>query len=95
MITDMGGGVIDIMAVGTAVRRLDGIAPATPTLMAQAVIVDRESVNLEGSLQTGAIPSPSSATTAGSRMGCFVVLFLVIMTVLGTAIAVVAALLSR
>ncbi len=33
MINDLGGGVIDVIGVGTAVHRLDAIKPATPTLI--------------------------------------------------------------
>ena len=92
MIQDLGCGIIDVMAVGTAVRRLDGITPATPALIPQAVIVDRESVNLEGSLATS---TPSANSLGTSRSGCLVALMVGVMTVAGIIMAIVAALMCQ
>lgn len=36
------GGLIEFMAIGTAVKRFDGIATTTPTLPTQAVIRDKD-----------------------------------------------------
>ena len=70
LINDLGRGVIDVIGVGTAVRRVDGIKPTTPTLIAQAIIVDRESISLGGPLQAG---TPTAAVGARSRPGFLVV----------------------
>ena len=36
------GGLIEFMAIGTAVKRVPGIATATPTLPPQAIIKDKD-----------------------------------------------------
>ena len=41
-IAEIGNGLVEFLAVGTAVRRLDGLAVATPHLPAQATIADRD-----------------------------------------------------
>ncbi len=38
----MGGGLLEFLAIGTAIKKMDGFAPQTPDLPPQAVIVDRE-----------------------------------------------------
>ena len=86
MIYDLGGGVIDVIGVGTAVRRLDAIKPATPTLIPQAIIVDRESINLEGSLQIG---GAASRTGLRSRLGCLMVASVGMMIAFGIFAAIV------
>jgi uncharacterized protein YbjQ (UPF0145 family) len=86
MIYDLGGGVIDVIGVGTAVRRLDGIKPATPTLIPQAIIVDRESINLEGSLQIG---GASSRAGLRSKLGCLVAASIGMMIAFGIFAAIV------
>lgn len=42
LIRELGPGLIEIMAIGTAVRRQEGLTPASPQLIPQAIIVDRE-----------------------------------------------------
>ncbi len=42
-ISDLGGGIIELMAIGTAVRKSDDIKPLSPTLLTQAVIKDQQS----------------------------------------------------
>lgn len=41
-IAEIGGGLVEFLAVGTAVRALDGLSVATPILPAQAIIPDRD-----------------------------------------------------
>ena len=36
------GGLVEFMAIGTAVKRSNGSAPASPTLPVQAVIKDKD-----------------------------------------------------
>jgi uncharacterized protein YbjQ (UPF0145 family) len=42
-ISDLGGGIIELMAIGTAVKKSDEIKPLSPTLLTQAVIKDQQS----------------------------------------------------
>ena len=41
-IVEIGGGLVEFLAVGTAVRSLEGLSVATPELPAQAIIPDRD-----------------------------------------------------
>lgn len=94
IIQELGGGMLDVMAVGTAVRRLDGIAPASPQLIPQAIIVDRESIDLDGSLAAGGAPAATTAQ-AGSRAGCLVAILVAFMMLAGTILAITAAAMSH
>lgn len=38
---DLGGGIIELMAIGTAIKKLSDIKPLSPTLLTQAVIKDK------------------------------------------------------
>jgi uncharacterized protein YbjQ (UPF0145 family) len=42
-IREIGSGMVEVVAIGTAVRRAEGMQPHTPQLIPQAVIVDRAS----------------------------------------------------
>jgi uncharacterized protein YbjQ (UPF0145 family) len=39
---ELGGGLIEFLAIGTAVKKMDGITTRTPTLIPQAIIRDRD-----------------------------------------------------
>ena len=39
---ELGGGLIEFLAIGTAVRKMEGVATRTPTLIPQAIIRDRD-----------------------------------------------------
>ncbi|MEQ1508629.1 MAG: heavy metal-binding domain-containing protein, partial [Myxococcota bacterium] len=70
-IREIGGGMVEVMAIGTAVAKRDGIAPATETLPVQAIIV--ESASLERSF--GDVPHPApqaNVRTPPNPMGCLV-----------------------
>ena len=41
-ISDLGGGIIELMAIGTAVKKSNDIKPLSPTLLTQAVIKDQQ-----------------------------------------------------
>jgi uncharacterized protein YbjQ (UPF0145 family) len=92
MIYDLGGGVIDVIGVGTAVRRLDAIKPTTPTLIPQAIIVDRESIKLEGSLQIG---GGSSRAGLRSKVGCLMVASIGMMIAFGVFAAIVSSIMAH
>jgi uncharacterized protein YbjQ (UPF0145 family) len=92
IIIDLGGGVIDMIGFGTAVRRLDGITPATPTLIPQAIIVDRESINLEGTLQAG---TPAPAARMRSKLGCLMAASIGMMIAFGIFAAIVGSIIGH
>jgi uncharacterized protein YbjQ (UPF0145 family) len=41
-IYEIGAGMVEVMAIGTAIRRLDGVKTASPQLPPQAIIRDRD-----------------------------------------------------
>jgi uncharacterized protein YbjQ (UPF0145 family) len=43
-IRELSPGLIEVMAVGTAVRKIPGIEPASPALIPQAIIVEQDSI---------------------------------------------------
>lgn len=45
LIRELSPGLVEVMAIGTAVRRRSDMPPAAPALIPQAIIVDRESMN--------------------------------------------------
>jgi uncharacterized protein YbjQ (UPF0145 family) len=41
---EVGGGMVEVMAVGTAVKKTEGVAVASPHLIAQSIVRDRDTV---------------------------------------------------
>ena len=41
-IYDLGGGLVEFMVIGTAVKKIDGVTTKTPDLLPQAIIRDRD-----------------------------------------------------
>jgi hypothetical protein len=85
IIAQIAPGLIEIFAVGTAVRRVDAMQPATPDLIVQAVIVDRES------LQLSTPATPAALGGGAMNIGC---LLFIALQFLGFLFAVITALVS-
>src|SRR6202023_3536079 len=62
-IVELSPGLIEIMAIGTALRPVDGMAPASPALIPQAIIIERDTIEAKRTLQESQF-SPSAAVTA-------------------------------
>jgi len=97
-IRELSPGLIEVVAVGTAVRRLPGIAPHSATLPVQAVVRDDDSLTMSGGGSAGF--ATSLAFGAGvergiqrraSPAGCFVALMIVGLMALGLVVALIAA----
>jgi uncharacterized protein YbjQ (UPF0145 family) len=67
VIQEIAPGIIEIFAVGTAIRPMQGMEPETPDLIVQAVIVDRESEETGGPIRglPGGMPSTAQAMMQG------------------------------
>jgi uncharacterized protein YbjQ (UPF0145 family) len=63
---DLGGGLMEFMAIGTAVKKMSGVSTATELLPPQAIIQDRHTF-VDSTLSTFSINRGSSADSA-SRM---------------------------
>jgi uncharacterized protein YbjQ (UPF0145 family) len=70
-IRELGSGLIEVMAIGTAVRRgPESMRPASPALIPQAVIVDRGGANAGSQLTgLGIARSPMGTAQQGIRQG--------------------------
>jgi uncharacterized protein YbjQ (UPF0145 family) len=93
-IVELSPGLIEIMAIGTAVRRVDGMAPASPALIPQAIIVERDTIEAKRTLQesqfSAAAAAPVSAVARRTGMSPLVrlwsiafTLFFVVIFILG------------
>ncbi|WP_394821625.1 heavy metal-binding domain-containing protein [Pendulispora albinea] len=88
IIRELGPGLIEIIAVGTAIRPHPNSAPETPHLIPQAVIQDRDMMNLGGALP---LVIGARARGAPRAIGCLIVL---VMIIVGAIVAVFIGLLS-
>ena len=82
-IYDLGGGLIEFMAIGTAVKRIEGAKTKSASLPPQAVIQDRETfVDASDSRATTVNIASSSAASArrvqGGPLGIIVFIFVLI-----------------
>jgi uncharacterized protein YbjQ (UPF0145 family) len=97
-IRELSPGLIEVVAVGTAVQRLAGIAPRSATLPVQAVVRDDESLTLAGGGSAGFAASLAfgSGLERGiqqrvSPSGCLVAALVLGLSLIGVLIAVLAA----
>ena len=79
-IVELSPGLIEIMAIGTAVRRVEGMAPASAALIPQAIIVERDTIEAKRTLQesqfsTAAVASATARATQWGSRGCFMYVF--------------------
>jgi uncharacterized protein YbjQ (UPF0145 family) len=97
-IRELSPGLIEVVAVGTAVRRLQGITPHSQTLPFQAIVRDDDSLTMSGGGSAGF--ATSLAFGAGvergiqrraSPAGCLVALVIFGMILLAVAGAIIAA----
>jgi uncharacterized protein YbjQ (UPF0145 family) len=80
-IREIGSGLVEVVAIGTAVRRADDMRPETPQLIPQAVIYDKSSAREGASIQALsplASPMPIAqgqmARAGGSMLGVIIAL---------------------
>jgi uncharacterized protein YbjQ (UPF0145 family) len=82
-IYDLGGGLIEFMAIGTAVRRVAGVKTKSPTLPAQAVLQDRETFvdATDSNGVTMNVATSSSASARKSQRGPFTIVMSIIILI--------------
>jgi uncharacterized protein YbjQ (UPF0145 family) len=91
-IRELGGGLVEVMAVGTAVVRRDGIAPQSPALPPQAIIVETSSLERSfGDMAHASAPSVS----VNPLGGCVAVLFTFLLIALVSCASLIPILLSQ
>lgn len=94
-IREIGSGLVELVAVGTAVRKAPpGMEPQSPQLIPQALILDSTARAPGASIDTLVNPvapmgvARRGAGQAGGAMAAILVLFFVMLSCLGTAISV-------
>ncbi|HMA91662.1 MAG TPA: heavy metal-binding domain-containing protein, partial [Polyangiaceae bacterium] len=92
-IRELAPGLIEVVAVGTAVRQLEGIAPHSPNLPFQAIVRDEDSLTLRGGGSAGFSESMAFGSGVERRIqgqmaasGCMVVLAVIFMLIMGVAV---------
>jgi uncharacterized protein YbjQ (UPF0145 family) len=97
-IRELSPGLIEVIALGTAVRPAQNMAPESPQLISQAVISDKSSLDMPGMGMPGVAGPRLGEMMAGSRagmrrgqqaLGCMVAMIMVLAGV-GAAIATMA-----
>ncbi|HVY47235.1 MAG TPA: heavy metal-binding domain-containing protein [Minicystis sp.] len=94
IIQELSPGLIEVVAIGTALRRATGFEPQAPALMPQAIIVDKDVLESEGPLRQ--LPAQQPLMTGGgarrqmSPVGCIVLavwMMLVMIAIVGGIVA--------
>jgi uncharacterized protein YbjQ (UPF0145 family) len=98
-IRELSQGMIELIATGTALRRLEGVAPQSPELVLQAIIRDDDSLTLGG----GGLAGLSESVRLGASMenqvqqranplGCLMAMLITgVMLFIGIVVAIIAA----
>ena len=97
-IRELSPGLIEVVAVGTAVRRLQGMTPHSPSLPIQAVVRDDDSLPMRGGGSAGFAASLAfgagverSVQRRASPAGCLVAFIIFGLMAVGILVAVLAA----
>jgi uncharacterized protein YbjQ (UPF0145 family) len=80
-IVELAPGLIEIMAIGTAVRRVEGMRPASETLIPQALIVERDTIEAKRTLQESRFAAVNVGRTlaqSSSQRGCALSVIIVV-----------------
>lgn len=82
IIRELQPGLIEVIAIGTAVRRLDGVTPESPALIPQAIIVDRDTVAIETAAFPGADAGAMRGRQQANPLGCLIAAFVMMVWIL-------------
>ncbi len=81
-IVELAPGLIEIMAIGTAVRRVEEMRPASEALIPQALIVERDTIEAKRTLQESRFAAVNVGRTlaqSSSQRGCALSVILVVL----------------
>jgi uncharacterized protein YbjQ (UPF0145 family) len=93
-IRELSPGLIEVVAVGTAVRRTNGIAPHSPTLPFQAIVRDDDSLVMgTGSAGFAASLALGAGVERGLKrrvnpIGCFIAVFMFVLMAIGIIVGI-------
>jgi hypothetical protein len=101
-IRELSPGLIEVVAVGTAVRRTGGVTPAVATLPFQAIVRDDESLSISGGGKAGFAESLAfgrgverSVQRQASPGGCLAAIVLIGFVLIGIVVSVLVGLQGR
>ena len=91
-IRELSPGLIEVIAIGTAVRRLQDVAPATDVLIPQALTASKQSLDLRGDFAGVYTPLQGGARTArgGLMMLRLMIVFIAMMMAISGAVCTAA-----
>ncbi len=85
---DLGGGLVEFMAIGTAVKKFPGAGTRNDALPPQAIIVDRDTfVDATDGVNAESAPKASATKTQRGPIGMIVVFFVFVLYVLRIILA--------
>lgn len=97
-IRELSPGLIEVVAIGTAVRRVAGVAPPRQSLPFQAIVRDDDSLSMSGGGKAGFAESVAFGAGVGRKVqaqvspsGCFIALFTLGLVAIATLVAVLLA----
>jgi uncharacterized protein YbjQ (UPF0145 family) len=97
-IRELSPGLIEVVAIGTAVRRLDGITPHSQSLPFQAIVRDDDSLSMSGGGKAGFAESVAFGAGVGRKVqsqvspsGCFILLLTLGLGAIAVLIAILLA----
>lgn len=74
MIRELSPGLIEVMSIGTAIKRVEGMTPSSPVLIPQAIIFDRDSTEADtvtrGEPNIAANALQNASRVRGQAQGC-------------------------
>ncbi|MEO8800412.1 MAG: heavy metal-binding domain-containing protein, partial [Polyangiaceae bacterium] len=80
MIRELSPGLIEVIAIGTAVRRLQSITPATEVLIPQALTASKQSLDLRGGL-AGVFTTAGATSSIARRSGGSLMMLRLVVTI--------------
>jgi uncharacterized protein YbjQ (UPF0145 family) len=94
-IVELSPGLIEIMAIGTAVRKVEGMAPASSALIPQALIIERDSIEAKRTLQEATFAAVGTNRAQVSPRGCLMAAIFMVIPILIAIIGAIVSALSR
>jgi hypothetical protein len=84
---DLGGGIIEFLAIGTAVKRIDGLTTESEQLIPQAIIRDQDTfINSADGMRGVSLNRPANTKSIMSIVfGLLIFFFVVVMQIVNIA----------
>jgi hypothetical protein len=87
--------LIEIMAIGTAVRRIERMKPATAALIPQALIIERDTIESKRTLQDSRFSAVSVGRPRSTQRSCLTALAVWLVPIVFIILTIVIRVISR